>query len=105
MMAVLVGFVALAVDSARAFDSRRILQDSVDAAALAAAESFQAGATWGTAEAIAITLSDLDNRLYCIDNRPSRASTNLIHSTPVTPPLTASGRRVNTATDMTAQHA
>ena len=68
MMAILVGFVALAIDSARAFDSRRILQDSVDAASLAAAESFQAGASWGTAQANAMTLFERDNRLYGGDN-------------------------------------
>ena len=39
MMAVLIGFVALAIDSARAFDARRILQDATDAGALAFAES------------------------------------------------------------------
>ena len=64
MMAVLIGFVALAIDSARAFDGRRILQDSVDAAALAAAESYQNGATWSAAQTNALQLFERDNRLY-----------------------------------------
>jgi Putative Flp pilus-assembly TadE/G-like len=64
MMAVLVGFVALAVDSARAFDGRRVLQDSVDAAALAAAESYQNGVNWTAAQTNALQLFERDNRLY-----------------------------------------
>jgi len=64
MMAVLVGFVALAVDSARAFDGRRVLQDSVDAAALAAAESYQNGVNWTAAQNNALQLFERDNRLY-----------------------------------------
>ena len=63
MMTVLVGFVALAIDSARAFDGRRLLQDSVDAAALAAAESYQYGASWSTAQNNALQLFEKDNRL------------------------------------------
>jgi len=63
MMVVLIGFAALAIDSARAFDARRVLQDSVDAAALAAAESYQNGATWTVAQNNAITLFQKDNRL------------------------------------------
>jgi hypothetical protein len=64
MMAVLVGFVALAVDSARAFDGRRVLQDSTDAAALAAAESYQTGVNWTAAQTNALQLFERDNRLY-----------------------------------------
>ena len=66
MMAVLVGFAGLAIDSARAFDSRRILQDATDAAALAAADSYQAGAAtgWSAAETTALHLFEVDNRLY-----------------------------------------
>src|SRR5438105_12035401 len=63
MMAVLVGFVALAIDSARAFDARRVLQDATDAAALAWAESYQAGNGWPTAATDAIRLFEKDNRL------------------------------------------
>src|SRR5260221_723020 len=64
MMAVLIGFVALALDSARAFDGRRVLQDSVDAAALTAAESLQnGGVNWGQAQLNAITIFQKDNRL------------------------------------------
>jgi Putative Flp pilus-assembly TadE/G-like len=64
MMTVLLGFAALAIDSARAFDGRRVLQDSVDAAALAAAESYQNGATWSAAQTNAVQLFARDNRLY-----------------------------------------
>jgi Flp pilus assembly protein TadG len=63
MMAVLLGFAGLAIDSARAFDGRRLLQDSVDAAALAAAESYQNGASWTAAQNAAILLFQKDNRL------------------------------------------
>ena len=66
LMAVLIGFAGLAIDSARAFDSRRILQDATDAAALAAADSYQAGAPtgWQAAETTALHLFEVDNRLY-----------------------------------------
>jgi Flp pilus assembly protein TadG len=64
MMTVLIGFAALAIDSARAFDARRVLQDSVDAAALAAAESYQNGTNWTGAEINALQLFARDNRLY-----------------------------------------
>jgi Flp pilus assembly protein TadG len=84
MMAVLVGFVALAIDTARAFDSRRILQDSVDAAALTAAESYQAGAGWGTAQANAMTVFERDSRLYGGDNCPAGAFATPAIGTPVT---------------------
>lgn len=65
MMAVLVGFVALAIDSARAFDGRRIMQDAVDNAALAAAEYYQNNpGGWSGAEAAATAVFTADNRLY-----------------------------------------
>ena len=65
MMAVLVGFVALAIDSARAFDGRRILQSSVDAAALAGAEYYQSHpSAWPAAEAAAADEFEKDTRLY-----------------------------------------
>ena len=64
MMAVLIGFAGLAIDSARAFDNRRILQDATDAAALAAADSYQAGASWSAAETTALHLFEVDSRLY-----------------------------------------
>jgi hypothetical protein len=63
MMAVLIGFVALAIDSARAFDARRILQDATDAGALAFAESYQAGNGWSVSETNALRLFEKDNRL------------------------------------------
>ncbi len=65
MMAVLVGFTALAIDSARAFDGRRILQASVDAAALAGAEYYQAHPlAWSAAEGVAADEFERDNRIY-----------------------------------------
>jgi Flp pilus assembly protein TadG len=65
MMAVLVGFVALAIDSARAFDSRRIMQDATDSAALAAAEYYQNHpGGWTAAESLAADYFAEDNRLY-----------------------------------------
>ncbi len=64
MMTVLVGFVALAIDSSRAFDGRRILQDAVDAGAVAGAESYQNGSGWAGAETNALHLFELDNGLY-----------------------------------------
>ena len=63
MMTVLIGFVALAVDSARAFDARRLLQDSVDAGSLAAAESFQYAPVWSSAQNNALTIFEKINRL------------------------------------------
>jgi hypothetical protein len=63
MMAVLVGFVALAIDSARAFDARRVLQDATDAASLAWADSYQAGNGWQASETAALRLFEKDNRL------------------------------------------
>ena len=94
MMAVLVGFVALAVDSARAFDGRRILQDSVDAAALAAAETFQnqGSTSWAAAETNAVQLFEHDNRLYagasCV---PGVFATPTIGAGAVTTTCTMSG--------------
>lgn len=65
MMAVMVGFVALAIDSARAFDGRRIMQDAVDNAALAAAEYYQNNpGGWSSAEAAAAAIFTADNRVY-----------------------------------------
>ncbi|MDQ6919065.1 MAG: pilus assembly protein TadG-related protein [Candidatus Dormibacteraeota bacterium] len=91
MMAVLVGFVALAIDSARAFDSRRILQDSVDAAALAAADSYQSGAGWGGAQAIAMTLFERDSRIYGGDNCPAGGFAAPAFGTPVMTTCTVGG--------------
>lgn len=91
MMAVLVGFVALAIDSARAFDSRRILQDSVDAASLAAADSYQSGSSWGGAQAIAMTLFERDNRLYGGDNCPAGGFATPTIGSPVLTTCTVGG--------------
>jgi Flp pilus assembly protein TadG len=91
MMAVLVGFVALSIDTARAFDSRRILQDSVDAAALTAAESYQAGAGWGTSQANAMAVFERDSRLYGGDNCPAGAFSTPAIGTPVNTVCTVGG--------------
>lgn len=63
MMAALLGFVGLAIDTARILDGRRVLQDSVDAASLGAAESFQAGKGWTVSQTNAVSLFEVDNRL------------------------------------------
>ena len=87
MMGVLIGFVALAIDSARAFDSRRIMQDAVDNAALAAAEYYQNNpGAWSGAESAAGAEFSMDNRVYT-----SRScSPGLVEPTPGAPgtPLT-----------------
>ena len=65
MMSVLVAFVALAIDSARAFDARRILQDSVDAGALAGADYFQvSGGDWAGSLDAAMRMFEQNSRLY-----------------------------------------
>lgn len=64
MMTVLLGFVALAIDSARAFETRRLLQDSVDAAALYAADSYSSGSNWNTAVLNGANLFAQDLHLY-----------------------------------------
>ncbi|GAC1336042.1 MAG: hypothetical protein NVSMB17_19550 [Candidatus Dormibacteria bacterium] len=63
MMAVLLGFVGLALDTARLVDARRVLQDSVDAGSLSAAESYQAGKGWAASQMNAVALFEVDNRL------------------------------------------
>jgi hypothetical protein len=88
MMTVLVGFAALAIDSARAFDGRRVLQDSVDAAALAAAESYQNGLSWSASQTNALQLFERDNRLYAGESCvPGVFGTPTIGS-PATPVIT-----------------
>jgi uncharacterized membrane protein len=49
MMLVLVGMVGLGLDSGRAYVDRREVQDAVDAAALAAADVYQANGGYGNA--------------------------------------------------------
>lgn len=62
MMIVLLGFVALAIDSARAYDGRRVLQDAVDAAALYAADVYQKDRSWTTAQTSGVSLFATDTR-------------------------------------------
>jgi hypothetical protein len=64
MMAALVGMAALAIDGARAYALRRDLQASVDAAALAAGDNFQATGNYTSAEQAATTLFGANLKLY-----------------------------------------
>jgi Flp pilus assembly protein TadG len=55
MLAVLVGMAALAIDGARAYSLKRDLQEAVDAAALAAADTLQQTGSYNSAEQAAST--------------------------------------------------
>lgn len=84
MMTVLLGFVALALDSARAFETRRLLQDSVDAAALYAADSYAGGASWSTSVSNGANLFAQDARLYSSVSCPVSTTPTAGASTAVT---------------------
>ena len=71
MMIVLLGFVALAVDSARAYDGRRVLQNAVDAASLYAADSYQTDRSWAGAQSNGVTLFGTDTRNYAASSCPA----------------------------------
>lgn len=71
MMVVLLGFVALAIDSARAYNGRRTLQDAVDAAALYAADSYKSGSTWSVSQTAGAALFATDLRNYATPSCPS----------------------------------
>ncbi len=64
MVAVVVGMAALAVDGARAYALRRDLQAATDAAALAAADSYQQFHNYTSAESAATTSFGQNIRLY-----------------------------------------
>ena len=64
MLAVLVGMAALAIDGSRAYQSKRNLQASVDAAALAAADTLQQTGSYVTAEQAATSSFSANRRLY-----------------------------------------
>jgi hypothetical protein len=64
MLAVVVGMAALAIDGSRAYAVRRDLQAAVDAAALAAADSFQQNGSYIPAEQAASTIFGTNLRLY-----------------------------------------
>src|ERR1700724_468899 len=64
MLAVLIGMAALAIDGARAYSLRRDLQDSVDAAALAAGDTLQQTGSYTQAEQAATTSFGKNLRLY-----------------------------------------
>jgi Flp pilus assembly protein TadG len=63
-LAVVVGMAALAIDGSRAYALRRDLQEAVDAAALAAADSLQQTGNYITAEQAASTIFGTNLRLY-----------------------------------------
>ena len=64
MLVVVVGMAALAIDGSRAYAARRDLQAGVDAASLAAADSFQRTGSYVTAEQAASTSFGINLRLY-----------------------------------------
>ena len=66
MLAVLVGMAALAIDGSRAYQSKRNLQASVDAAALAGADTLQQTRNFVTAEQAATTSFSSNRRLYSV---------------------------------------
>ena len=86
MMLVLVGMVGLGLDSGRAYVDRRELQDAVDAAALAAADTYQAnggyGTAWSLGEQAALSLYAANERIY------STASCSPALGVPTTSPQT-----------------
>lgn len=62
MMSVLLGFVALALDSGRALDARRTLQDSVDAAAVSAADRYYTALNATPAQTAAVNWSQAEQK-------------------------------------------
>src|SRR5581483_1765058 len=64
MVGVVVGMAALAIDGSRAYTLRRDMQNAVDYAALAAADSYQRTASFATAESTAATGFGTQMRLY-----------------------------------------
>lgn len=64
MLAVLIGMVALALDGARGYATRRDLQAAIDAASLAAGDSFQRGGSYANAEQSATSVFAENLRLY-----------------------------------------
>jgi Putative Flp pilus-assembly TadE/G-like len=64
MLGVVVGMAALAIDGSRAYASRRDLQAGIDAASLAAADTFERSGSYASAEAAASTSFGTNLRLY-----------------------------------------
>jgi Putative Flp pilus-assembly TadE/G-like len=64
MLTVLIGMVAIAIDGSRAYTVRRDLQDAVDAASLAAADTMQQTGSYVTAEQNATAMFARNMRLY-----------------------------------------
>ena len=83
-LAVVVGMAALAIDGSRAYALRRDLQEAVDAAALAAADSLQQTGDYATAEQAATTIFAANMRLYSVP------SCSPVYAAPSGSPLTLS---------------
>ncbi|GAC1693294.1 MAG: hypothetical protein PVS2B1_16740 [Candidatus Dormibacteraceae bacterium] len=83
-LAVVVGLTALTIDGSRAYTLRRDLQEAVDAAALAAADSLQQTGSYVTAEQAASTIFGTNLRLY------AAPSCSPGYGTPSASPLTVS---------------
>jgi Flp pilus assembly protein TadG len=66
MLAVLVGMTALAVDGARAYATRRDLQEAVDSAALAAGDNFQQTGSYTSAERAATAIFASNLAIYSV---------------------------------------
>jgi len=64
MLGVVVGMAALAIDGSRAYALRRDMQNAVDYAALAAADTYQRSGSFATAESTAATDFGIQMRLY-----------------------------------------
>ena len=64
MLTVIIGMAALAIDGSRAYALRRDLQAAVDAASLAAADSYQQSGSYASAEQAATTIFGANLRLY-----------------------------------------
>ena len=96
MMSVLIGFVALSVDAGRAFGARRVLQDAVDAASLAAADAYQTGPSarsWTAAQQAGIAIFQKDSNLYLSSYScsPSLAGSVVVGAAPVSSSCNAGG--------------
>ena len=64
MVGVVVGMAALAIDGSRAYSLRRDMQNAVDYAALAAADSYQRSPSFPQSEQAAVTAFGVQMRLY-----------------------------------------
>jgi Flp pilus assembly protein TadG len=83
MLVVLIGFVGLALDGGRAYVDRRELQAAADAAALATADRFQAGATMPASQAAGAAIFAANERVY------GASSATWCANPPASPPTSA----------------